>query len=593
MNRGSVKRSLVVMSLILVLVSVIVIGAVSLIGIRYMADTANRNYSEAKLDGYKTEIRAEVQSVIAILHAENAKVQSGELTEEEAKKEAAEIVRSMRYMDDSSGYFWIDDTDYNLVMHPILPEQEGNNRYTLEDQNGVMIIQNIYDVCTSPEKGGYNEFYFTKSDGVTVAPKLAYSQMFEPWNWMISTGNYTDDMDAAMEHVKASIKSAEVRMETIMVVLAVVVAIAAVVAAVIFGNILCRPLEKIQKLADRMATGDLSTKVDIHGNNEYGLTGHALNEAQGHMVGLISNIKDTAMQLDRSVADFSDNFEKMDESIQNVSIAMNEIAENTSAQAEATASASDNVEKMAEGIGDASNQIMSLEENAGIMTDRSAQSMETFKQLIEINKQTKVNIDSMYAQTESNNASVQKISEAALLIGGIAEQTNLLSLNASIEAARAGEAGKGFAVVAEEIGKLAQQSDDTVNQISAIIAELAANSEKSVNIMHTMNEASEVQVNVLGQTQVMFTELKEALDACTSAIDSISGQMENVNSQRSSIMESIATLNRLAVDNASSTEETSAMATELSNIVTQASQLVQEMGGDVKTLSDNIQIFKL
>lgn len=75
----------------------------------------------------------------------------------------------MRYRDDRSGYFWIDDTDYNLVMHPILAEQEGNNRYDLEDQNGVMIIQEIMKVCNSADGGGFNEFYFTKADGVTVA----------------------------------------------------------------------------------------------------------------------------------------------------------------------------------------------------------------------------------------------------------------------------------------------------------------------------------------------------------------------------------------------------------------------------------------
>ena len=69
---------------------------------------------------YNTEIKSQVQSVIAILQAEYDKSQNGDLTEDEAKKEAAEIVRNMRYRDDESGYFWIDDTDYNLIMHPIL-----------------------------------------------------------------------------------------------------------------------------------------------------------------------------------------------------------------------------------------------------------------------------------------------------------------------------------------------------------------------------------------------------------------------------------------------------------------------------------------
>lgn len=110
----------------------------------------------------------------------------------------------MRYRDDSSGYIWIDGKDYLLVMHPILTEQEGNNRYDMTDQNGVTVTQNV--VASAEAGGGYNEFYFTKSDGVTVAPKIAYSEMFEPWGWAVATGNYVDEMNAKIEGMKASIE---------------------------------------------------------------------------------------------------------------------------------------------------------------------------------------------------------------------------------------------------------------------------------------------------------------------------------------------------------------------------------------------------
>ncbi len=593
MKGGSVKRSLVLMSLILVLMSVIVIGGVAILGIESMSKMANSDYENAKIEGYDSEITSQVQAVLSILQSEYEKVQRGELSEDEAKHEASEIVRAMRYGDDGSGYFWIDDTDYILVMHPILPEQEGNNRYTLEDPNGTMIIQSIYSVCTGAEKGGFNEFYFTKSDGVTVAPKRAYSAMFEPWNWMISTGNYIDDMEADMESVKSAIDKTGSRMEVVMVAAGIVIAVAAMFVAVIYGNIICAPLIKIQKLADRMAVGDLSSNVEIHSNNEYGRTGKALNDAQTQMVGLIGNIKNTSMDLENAVSNFSDNFSHMDESIQNVSIAINEIAQNINTQAESTTTASDNVEHMAEGIAETAQEITALEENAEIMADRSTKSMDSFKQLIDINEKTKVDIDSMYTQTESNNEAVNRIREAAGLIGDIAEQTNLLSLNASIEAARAGEAGKGFSVVAEEIGKLAQQSDDTVGQITAIIEELTANSENSMHLMKEMSEASDVQVGVIEQTQSMFMELKDASDACAASIRAIGEKMDNLNAQRESITDIIVTLNNIATDNASSTQETSAMASELGNAVNQSSQLVQSLADDVNILTENLNIFKL
>ena len=93
MKSKSVKNSLTLMCLMIVLVSVMVIGGISILNISTMTSTANKNYENARLDGYNTEIKSQVQSVIAILQAEYDKSQNGDLTEDEAKKEAAEIVR--------------------------------------------------------------------------------------------------------------------------------------------------------------------------------------------------------------------------------------------------------------------------------------------------------------------------------------------------------------------------------------------------------------------------------------------------------------------------------------------------------------------
>lgn len=590
--KRSVKGMLISTCVLLVMVVSVILGGIAIWGIKSSTSMAIEEYKTAMNDGYNSEIKSEVQSVIHVLNTEYDRAQSGEITEEEAKQNAKEIVRGMRYREDESGYFWIDDTDYVLVMHPILADQEGNNRYELEDQNGVMIIQEIMKVCQSAEKGGFNEFYFTKADGVTVAPKVAYSQIFEPWGWVVSTGNYVDDMSLEMSQVENRIQSQFVKMCILVVVSVVIMLVVALVVSAQFGKSICKPLVKIQELATRLAHGDLTTVVDVRAQNELGVTADALNTAQEQMVGLISRIQDTSVKLADALKEFETNFGTMSESIQNVSIAMNEIANNSTEQAEATTSATEGISIIADQIDNTSGEVETLDKNTETMEVQSQKSVEALSKLIDVNNKTKDDIDLMYSQTMKNNEAVAKISESAVLITEIASQTNLLSLNASIEAARAGESGRGFAVVAEEIGHLANQSAETAEVINKIIGELTDNSQKSTDMMKRMKEVSEDQVNVLTNTNSMFGDLQQALKNCVQSLNLITNHITEMDAQKNVITENVDSLGRLATDNAASTEETSSMSTELDHLVGRSGELLSELSGDVDELRANISKFQ-
>lgn len=587
------KTTLVLVCAALGIVIGAAVGMIGVLTIRNISNGAYDEYARAMDDGYRTEIKSQVQSVLAILQAEYDKAAAGTLTEEEAKAEAAEIVRAMRYRDDDSGYFWIDDKDYILVMHPILPEQEGNNRYDLADQDGVMIIQEIMKVCQSADKGGYNEFAFTKADGVTVAPKVAYSGYFEPWGWAVSTGNYVDDMEQEMQGIKDSIVQEFRNSCVLMAGCCVVLLVITVVVSCVVGEFLVIPLRRVKDFAVSISEGNLTADVVVKQRNEMGVAADSLNTARQKINGLITSISGTAHKVEGMTVEFDESFRQMEKSIGEVDIAVEEIAKNITAQAASTSDATSEVNKIAEGIDRTTKEVAELRDNSDSMKKLSRQCSDKLQELVQANMRTKEDVVSMQTQAEATNEATDAIKQAAGLIDAIADQTNLLALNASIEAARAGESGKGFAVVATEIGALANQSTQAVGEISNIINNLVSKSVQSLQIMEKVNGTVEHQVSVLNDTQSIFKDLYTNLDQCMESIVNIEAMTEDIERQRQGITTVLDTLNSLAQDNAASSEETSAMTEELGQIVSRSKEMVEDLKGDVDHLVGGVEQFSV
>lgn len=578
---------------IIALLTAVVIGGMAILSIRTLSQSAYVAYETTVDEGYQAEIKSQVQSTMAILQSEYDKFQAGEKTEEEAKYDAGEIIRGMRYRDDQSGYFWIDDTEYTLIMHPILVENEGANRYTLEDQNGVMIIQEIMKVCQTAEKGGFNQFYFTKADGVTVAPKIAYSELFEPWGWIVSTGNYIDDMNVEKAEMRTYLDNQYNRVLTGMIVVFFITIVVALVAAFISGRAIVAPLKKIQEFASRISEGNLTTDVNVKSKSEIGQTADSLRVAQANMRQLLLDITDVSQGVNGALDKFDATFRNMKESISQVSLAAESIAENVTTQAASTDDASKDVGVMADKISQTDAEVENLDGNAKEMSQISERSMNTLKQLIEVNNKTRQSILEMTEQTAHTHESAQQIHVAANLINEISDQTALLALNASIEAARAGEAGRGFAVVADEIGRLANQSAESVVEINRVVEELQGNASKSVEAMQEINAAVDQQVESLTETQDVFSRLHKELNNCLDSVKLIDGITVELEDQRTNVTQSLEVLSRLAQDNAAVAEETSAMSTELTKVADDSTQIVAEMEDKVSVLMESVHKFTL
>ena len=343
----------------------------------------------------------------------------------------------------------------------------------------------------------------------------------------------------------------------------------------------------VVKQLDKVADGNLviehnSTLMDR--GDEIGAISRSMRSLVDSFTDIIKRIMKAASGLLDFSQMFTNRFETITESIANVNTAVDEIANGATAQAAETQVVNEKVLNIGNAIETTSENIEKLALSTQKMKEYNGTVNATLEELGEISLQTKKSVDEVQAQTDATNQSAMEIRSATDMITEIAEQTNLLSLNASIEAARAGEAGRGFAVVADEIRKLADQSGESAARISAIISELIANSNNSVDIMKQMSNVMNEQNKHLDATKNVFASLNQEIDSVSDAVGTITGQVEQLDVLKNDVMSSMENLAAIAEENATSTEETSAAMQELNEIIVECKEKTEEMIG----LADNL-----
>ena len=572
MNNIKVRTKLVIV-MVIALIALVLCSIVSNTSLSGLGNNALDIIENDMRSSYDEQIKAQVDNVISLCQSIYNRYEKGEYTLDEAEKLAADQIRDLRY--GNNGYFWVDTYDgTNVVL--LGNDTEGTNRMDAVDTNGFAYMQAIISAGRQ-ENGGFTDYVFPREGETEPSPKRAYSKAFEPFGWVLGTGNYTDDIDEDVLGVKNEFSSYESNSRMAIIGIAVVMEVILILVLTLITASIVKPLKKSLTHIDEIAQGDFSKEFEqdlLKRKDDFGQLADSLEKMRSEMKELIGEVKSEALEITGMVQEIDTSIRALDDQIENVSATTEELA----AGMEETAASSEEINAMSHEIESAAKSIAERSQDGANEAD------EIRERAVKIKKDTDENDRRTRSIHEEINESLTKaledikvvnqINVLAKSIMDITGQTNLLALNASIEAARAGEAGKGFAVVADEIRVLAEQSKAAVAHIQEVTGNVTAAVE---NLANDAERLLEFVGNDVVESLGGFAEMANSYNSDAANVDSLvtdfSASSEQLLASINGVMDAISDVSKTATEGATGTTD---IAEKVGNVVQEAEAIKQK-----------------
>lgn len=478
------------------LIAIVVLGLIVL-----SISSLTNQYNALKNEQY-LKTQNVVETAHSIIEHFHDLEQNNSLTQQQAKTQALETIKALRY--DSTNYFWINDYQPTMIMHPIKPALDNKDLSNNKDPDGKALFVEMANIVKRDGEG-FIPYKWPKPGKDQPVEKVAFVKGFSQWQWIIGSGVYLDSIDEAFSQQR-----------NLIIVSAIIMIIAVILLSYFIGKSILIPTRLAADMMKDISQGegDLTRTLNESGNDEISELSRSFNL-------FVLKIRESLVHVSQSANGVSKHAQIVDESSK-TSHSFIELQNDSSTQVAAA------MEQMTHQIHDVSRNAEAAEQAAKDAAQNASTGKNVVAQTITAIETLSSNIETVSRVTEDLANESHNIGSVLDVIRSISEQTNLLALNAAIEAARAGEHGRGFAVVADEVRTLASRTGQSTDEIQTMITKLQEGAKAAVEAVKSSQALS---VSTVEQASSANTSLNE-IERLVSIITEMNSQIARATEQQ-------------------------------------------------------------